>query len=121
MVTLLTDPAAVEGVRHGASPDCYDIAVPKAMKNSPTKEIAVSRATLSVSASGGAGASVHLVEWSFRRDIWKIMPVRCWLAGTCTFRVQPCKISLGQTVQLPDIGRMLLTSKVINGKRLLRQ
>lgn len=44
-----------------------------------------------------------------------------WLAGTCTFRVQPCKISLGQTVQLPDIGRMLLTSKVINGKRLLRQ
>ena len=40
---------------HGASPDCYDIAVPKAMKNSPTKEIAVSRATLSVSASGGAG------------------------------------------------------------------
>lgn len=40
---------------HGASPDCYNIAVPEAMKNSPTKEIAVSRATLSVSASGGAG------------------------------------------------------------------
>ncbi|MGS0638793.1 hemagglutinin repeat-containing protein [Citrobacter sp. VF227] len=40
---------------HGASPDCYNIAVPEAMKNSPAKEIAISRSTLSVSASGGAG------------------------------------------------------------------
>ncbi|WP_167817551.1 hemagglutinin repeat-containing protein [Citrobacter tructae] len=40
---------------HGASPDCYNIAVPKAMKNSPAKEIAISRSTLSVSANGGAG------------------------------------------------------------------
>ena len=40
---------------HGAGPICRDIASPLAMKNSPAKEIAISRSTLSVSANGGAG------------------------------------------------------------------
>ncbi|MDA8517833.1 hemagglutinin repeat-containing protein [Citrobacter sp. Igbk 16] len=40
---------------HGAAPSCRDIATPRAMKNSPAKEIAISRSTLSVSANGGAG------------------------------------------------------------------
>ncbi|EHJ0335960.1 filamentous hemagglutinin N-terminal domain-containing protein [Salmonella enterica] len=40
---------------HGASPTCRDTAFPQAMKNSPAKEIAISRSTLSVSASGGSG------------------------------------------------------------------
>lgn len=39
---------------HGAAPSCSDIATPVAMKNSPAKEIAISRSTLSVSANGGA-------------------------------------------------------------------
>ena len=40
---------------HGAAPNCRDIATPVAMKNSPAKEIAISRSTLAVSANGGAG------------------------------------------------------------------
>mgnify|MGYP001236415927 CR=1 FL=1 len=40
---------------HGAGPTCRDIATPMPMKNSPAKEIAILRATQTVSANGGAG------------------------------------------------------------------